>query len=62
MVQGMSWEAATMKGEGIEESSVFARMVGVRSIERLAPVFLFRAVVAVTSRAKGPWEVVVAVG
>lgn len=59
--QGMSWKAATVKGEGDEESSSFARMVGVRGIERLVAVFLFRADVACVT-GKGAQMVVVAGG
>ena len=36
------WKAATVKGEGEDDSSEFARMDRIASIERLAAVFLDR--------------------
>lgn len=41
----MSWKAATVKGEGGNKSSEFARMDEQISIERLSAVFLLKGFV-----------------
>lgn len=42
MAAFLSWKVATVKGEGDEDSSGFARMDGQVRIERLSAAFLYK--------------------